>query len=182
MTQTLDVITARKKCLWRNNLFHLKIFKTDGVHVEKIDKHIDFPLELDLRPYTICNQNNDVSCGFITELTFLYLYMCSLSCLVSLMNCVLTHFYADRYGRYVIYMPFLCILDFLLLQGITYTLFVVVQTHDTSWMNGWCCDLIDDAQRSQKRKIFYFNLGNMEEVKNNTNGFTTIILRKTMEI
>nr|KYP66409.1 Ubiquitin carboxyl-terminal hydrolase 20 [Cajanus cajan] len=40
--------------------FHLKRFKTDGVLVEKIDKHIDFPLELDLQPYTISNQNNDV--------------------------------------------------------------------------------------------------------------------------
>ncbi|TKY70015.1 Ubiquitin carboxyl-terminal hydrolase 20 [Spatholobus suberectus] len=40
--------------------FHLKRFKTDGTHVEKIDKHIDFPLELDLQPYTISNQNNDV--------------------------------------------------------------------------------------------------------------------------
>ncbi|KAL2348949.1 hypothetical protein Fmac_002949 [Flemingia macrophylla] len=40
--------------------FHLKRFKTDGVFVEKIDKHIDFPLELDLQPYTISNENNDV--------------------------------------------------------------------------------------------------------------------------
>ncbi|KAK7407160.1 hypothetical protein VNO78_08839 [Psophocarpus tetragonolobus] len=38
--------------------FHLKRFKTDGTHVEKIDKHIDFPLELDLQPYTISNQND----------------------------------------------------------------------------------------------------------------------------
>ncbi|KAL5099964.1 hypothetical protein RYX36_004291 [Vicia faba] len=38
--------------------FHLKRFKTDGVFVEKIDKHIDFPLELDLQPYTISNENN----------------------------------------------------------------------------------------------------------------------------
>jgi len=78
--------------------FHLKRFKTDGILVEKIDKHIDFPLELDLQPYTISNQNNDVSSGFITELTFtISLHVCSLSCLASLMNSVLTHFYADRY-------------------------------------------------------------------------------------
>ncbi|KAL2999958.1 hypothetical protein AAZX31_09G186700 [Glycine max] len=32
---------------------HLKRFKTNGILVEKIDKHIDFPLELDLQPYTI---------------------------------------------------------------------------------------------------------------------------------
>ena len=41
--------------------FHLKRFKTDGTYVEKIDKHVNFPLELDLRPYTISNQNNNVS-------------------------------------------------------------------------------------------------------------------------
>ncbi|GAU31425.1 hypothetical protein TSUD_221960 [Trifolium subterraneum] len=41
--------------------FHLKRFKTDGILVEKIDKHIKFPLELDLQPYTILNGNNDVS-------------------------------------------------------------------------------------------------------------------------
>ncbi|KAI5438053.1 hypothetical protein KIW84_023969 [Lathyrus oleraceus] len=40
--------------------FHLKRFKTDGVFVEKIDKHIDFPLELDLQPYTILNEINNV--------------------------------------------------------------------------------------------------------------------------
>ncbi|KEH25395.1 putative ubiquitinyl hydrolase 1 [Medicago truncatula] len=35
--------------------FHLKRFKTDGVFVEKIDKHIDFQLQLDMQPYTISN-------------------------------------------------------------------------------------------------------------------------------
>ncbi|KAL3743412.1 hypothetical protein ACJRO7_018674 [Eucalyptus globulus] len=33
-------------------VFHLKRFKSDGFNVEKIDKHVDFPLELDLQPYT----------------------------------------------------------------------------------------------------------------------------------
>ncbi|RAL54742.1 hypothetical protein DM860_001870 [Cuscuta australis] len=32
-------------------IFHLKRFKNDGSLVEKIDKHISFPLELDLLPY-----------------------------------------------------------------------------------------------------------------------------------
>lgn len=55
--------------------FHLKRFKTDGILVEKIDKHIDFPLELDLQPYTIkvmedLVAENDVSCDFITTFTF----------------------------------------------------------------------------------------------------------------
>ncbi|XLR21624.1 hypothetical protein S83_049524 [Arachis hypogaea] len=40
--------------------FHLKRFKTDGTYVEKIDKHVNFPLELDLQPYTISHQNNNV--------------------------------------------------------------------------------------------------------------------------
>ncbi|XP_061374906.1 ubiquitin carboxyl-terminal hydrolase 16-like [Gastrolobium bilobum] len=40
--------------------FHLKRFKTDGTYVEKIDKHVDFPLELDLMSYTTFNQNNSV--------------------------------------------------------------------------------------------------------------------------
>ncbi|OMO77304.1 Peptidase C19, ubiquitin carboxyl-terminal hydrolase 2 [Corchorus capsularis] len=39
--------------------FHLKRFKTEGVYVEKIDKHVEFPLELDLEPYTICDQRSD---------------------------------------------------------------------------------------------------------------------------
>lgn len=38
--------------------FHLKRFKNDGSWVEKIDKHVDFPLELDLQPYT-CNSQTD---------------------------------------------------------------------------------------------------------------------------
>ncbi|XP_028103703.1 ubiquitin carboxyl-terminal hydrolase 21-like isoform X1 [Camellia sinensis] len=40
--------------------FHLKRFKNDGSYVEKIDKHVEFPLELDLLPYTGGDQNNDV--------------------------------------------------------------------------------------------------------------------------
>ncbi|THG21925.1 hypothetical protein TEA_009197 [Camellia sinensis var. sinensis] len=40
--------------------FHLKRFKNDGSYVEKIDKHVEFPLELDLLPYTGGDRNNDV--------------------------------------------------------------------------------------------------------------------------
>lgn len=50
--------------------FHLKRFKTDGTYVEKIDNHVEFPLELDLEPYTCSNQSNSVSCG----LRFLFLF------------------------------------------------------------------------------------------------------------
>lgn len=39
--------------------FHLKRFKNDGSYVEKIDKFVEFPLELDLQPYTNSSQNND---------------------------------------------------------------------------------------------------------------------------
>lgn len=42
--------------------FHLKRFKTKATYVKKIDKHIVFPLELDLQPYTNVNQtSNNVS-------------------------------------------------------------------------------------------------------------------------
>lgn len=41
--------------------FHLKRFKNDGVFVEKIDKYVEFPLELDLLPYTSGSQNTTVS-------------------------------------------------------------------------------------------------------------------------
>ncbi|CAL0331584.1 unnamed protein product [Lupinus luteus] len=37
--------------------FHLKRFKTDGSFVEKLDKHVDFPLELDLQPCSVSDQN-----------------------------------------------------------------------------------------------------------------------------
>ncbi|XP_016462441.1 ubiquitin carboxyl-terminal hydrolase 20 [Nicotiana tabacum] len=36
--------------------FHLKRFENDGSFVEKVDKHVSFPLELDLLPYTDSNQ------------------------------------------------------------------------------------------------------------------------------
>lgn len=40
--------------------FHLKRFKTDGTYVEKIDKHVEFPLELDLLPYTKEREDDNV--------------------------------------------------------------------------------------------------------------------------
>ncbi|KAG4172937.1 hypothetical protein ERO13_A11G030700v2 [Gossypium hirsutum] len=39
--------------------FHLKRFKTEGTYIEKIDKHVDFPLELDLQPYAVGNERNN---------------------------------------------------------------------------------------------------------------------------
>lgn len=40
---------------------HLKRFKTDGSLVEKIDKYVSFPLELDLHAYADNNQSDNVS-------------------------------------------------------------------------------------------------------------------------
>ncbi|KAL5550960.1 hypothetical protein UlMin_001136 [Ulmus minor] len=38
--------------------FHLKRFKNDGSYVEKIENHVDFPLELDLQSYTSTSGDN----------------------------------------------------------------------------------------------------------------------------
>jgi len=47
---------------------HLKRFKIDGTSVEKIGKHVEFPLELDLKPYINENDNNDVSHGLLVSI------------------------------------------------------------------------------------------------------------------
>ncbi|KAK1438437.1 hypothetical protein QVD17_04246 [Tagetes erecta] len=44
--------------------FHLKRFKNDGSYVEKIDKHVEFPLELDLQPYTSGSQSDNVNFNY----------------------------------------------------------------------------------------------------------------------
>lgn len=41
--------------------FHLKRFKNDGLTMEKIFKHVEFPLELDMLPYMSSNQDPEVS-------------------------------------------------------------------------------------------------------------------------
>ncbi|KAG8374615.1 hypothetical protein BUALT_Bualt10G0013900 [Buddleja alternifolia] len=38
--------------------FHLKRFKNDGCFVQKIDKHVAFPLDLDLLPFTCTSKEN----------------------------------------------------------------------------------------------------------------------------
>ncbi|PHT49943.1 hypothetical protein CQW23_09690 [Capsicum baccatum] len=43
-------------------------FQTDGSVVRKSDKHVSFPLELDLLPYTENNQTNNVSMCYRYEL------------------------------------------------------------------------------------------------------------------
>ncbi|MBA0559490.1 hypothetical protein Golob_016452 [Gossypium lobatum] len=48
--------------------FHLKRFKTEGTYIEKIDKHVDFPLELDLQPYAVGNERNNVSITFVATI------------------------------------------------------------------------------------------------------------------
>lgn len=52
--------------------FHLKRFKTDGQFVEKVDKHVEFPLELDLQPYSTGSQNNNVGCRLFVILFKIY--------------------------------------------------------------------------------------------------------------
>ncbi|PHT39708.1 hypothetical protein CQW23_18562 [Capsicum baccatum] len=42
-------------------VFHLKRFQNDGSVVWKVDKHVSFPMELDLFPYTENNQTNNIS-------------------------------------------------------------------------------------------------------------------------
>lgn len=54
-------------------VLHLKRFKNDGSSVEKIDKHVAFPLYLDLKPFTGNGKHNDVS-----FLTCYPLYACDL--------------------------------------------------------------------------------------------------------
>ncbi|XP_076908427.1 ubiquitin carboxyl-terminal hydrolase 20-like [Bidens hawaiensis] len=64
--------------------FHLKRFKNDGSHVEKIDKHVDFPSELDLQPYTHDNQTDlkyelyavVVHAAFTSSFGHYYCYIC----------------------------------------------------------------------------------------------------------
>ncbi|CAH2046171.1 unnamed protein product, partial [Thlaspi arvense] len=57
---------SKEKQLTLDNLplvasFHLKRFKNDGLFMEKIFKHVEFPLELDLLPYMSSNENPEVS-------------------------------------------------------------------------------------------------------------------------
>lgn len=40
--------------------FHLKRFKTEGSFIQKVDKHVEFPLQLDLQSYTSGSQDNKV--------------------------------------------------------------------------------------------------------------------------
>ncbi|KAK4420312.1 Ubiquitin carboxyl-terminal hydrolase 20 [Sesamum alatum] len=45
--------------------FHLKRFKNDGCLVQKIDKHVAFPLELDLVPFTGGGEKNDAELKYV---------------------------------------------------------------------------------------------------------------------
>ncbi|KAL8552868.1 hypothetical protein ACS0TY_001517 [Phlomoides rotata] len=45
-------------------VFHLKRFKNDGCFVQKIDKHVSFPLDLDMQPFTGSNEKS------VTELKY----------------------------------------------------------------------------------------------------------------
>lgn len=49
--------------------FHLKRFKNDGSYVEKIDKHVEYPMELDLQSYTSCTSQDNVS-SYLVSVNF----------------------------------------------------------------------------------------------------------------
>lgn len=49
--------------------FHLKRFKSDGVDVEKIDKTVEYPLDLDLAPYTKGSNDENV-CSYMKYMLF----------------------------------------------------------------------------------------------------------------
>ncbi|KAL0762713.1 hypothetical protein Bca101_078864 [Brassica carinata] len=44
--------------------FHLKRFKNNGFFMEKIFNHVKFPLEIDLQPYMVRSQNNEVTAKY----------------------------------------------------------------------------------------------------------------------
>ncbi|KAK6119495.1 hypothetical protein DH2020_046764 [Rehmannia glutinosa] len=46
-------------------VFHLKRFKSDGYFVQKLDKHVAFPLDLDLLPFTGNSKKNDMELKYV---------------------------------------------------------------------------------------------------------------------
>ncbi|PHT26075.1 hypothetical protein CQW23_34309 [Capsicum baccatum] len=54
-------------------VFHLKRFQNDSSVVRMVDKHVSFPLELDLLPYTENNQTNNVNICYLNELNEYFL-------------------------------------------------------------------------------------------------------------
>ncbi|EPS64352.1 hypothetical protein M569_10430, partial [Genlisea aurea] len=57
-----EVCFEKQLCLNKTPLvavFHLKRFRNDGCFGEKIDKHVTFPTNLDLQPYTSSGINNN---------------------------------------------------------------------------------------------------------------------------
>lgn len=49
--------------------FHLKRFKNDGSYVEKIDKHVEYPMELDLQSYISGTSQDNVS-SYLVSVNF----------------------------------------------------------------------------------------------------------------
>lgn len=79
-----DVLVEKKLTLEQTPsvaAFHLKRFKNTGSYVDKIDKYVEYPLELDLQPYISNQETNNVSfrlyfqtksdCSYITMFTYL---------------------------------------------------------------------------------------------------------------
>ncbi|XP_011082363.1 ubiquitin carboxyl-terminal hydrolase 20 [Sesamum indicum] len=59
--------------------FHLKRFKNDGCLVQKIDKHVAFPLELDLVPFTGGGEKNDAELKYVLYAVVVHIGMTSTS-------------------------------------------------------------------------------------------------------
>lgn len=79
--------------------FHLKRFKNDGVTMEKIFEHVEFPLELDLLPFMSRNQTPEV-CENFRPFCFVNLEFLSLN----------IQFCIFRFPQNIIFMPLWSIL------------------------------------------------------------------------
>ncbi|KAL0458717.1 UNVERIFIED_CONTAM: Ubiquitin carboxyl-terminal hydrolase 20 [Sesamum latifolium] len=59
--------------------FHLKRFKNDGCLVQKIDKHVAFPLELDLVPFTGGGEKDDAELKYVLYAVVVHIGLTSTS-------------------------------------------------------------------------------------------------------
>lgn len=62
--------------------FHLKRFKSEGPFIQKVDKHVEFPLQLDLQSYTSGSQDNKVGCFCLYIIKMLCVEGCKIFCMV----------------------------------------------------------------------------------------------------
>ncbi|KAL8484070.1 hypothetical protein ACS0TY_026678 [Phlomoides rotata] len=60
-------------------VFHLKRFKNDGCFVQKIDKHVPFPLDLDLLPFTGSNKTSEAELKYVLYAVVVHIGLTSTS-------------------------------------------------------------------------------------------------------